>query len=237
MAQAYVWLITGANRGIGLEMVKQLLQSPSNIVVAASRNPAKATELQGLAEKANGKLHLVILDVTDKESINKAAKEVAGFLGGKGIDYLINNAGVILGGEDTAFSLDVDILTKTFVTNVAGPAYVTQAFIGLVEKSEKKTVVNISSTVGSIGSDFGAIGASYAISKAALNMLTYKEAKEKPEITVISMCPGWLQTDMGGPNASHPVSVGVEGVLKTILSLKPENSGQFFNFQGQHVPW
>ncbi len=84
-----------ANRGIGLEMVKQLLQSPSNIVVAASRNPAKATELQGLAEKANGKLHLVILDVTDKESINKAAKEVAGFLGGKGIDYLINNAGVV----------------------------------------------------------------------------------------------------------------------------------------------
>ncbi|RDX40869.1 NAD(P)-binding protein [Lentinus brumalis] len=237
MTQEYVWLITGANRGIGLEMVKQLLQSPANIIVAAARDPAKATELQRLAEKAGGKLRLLALDVTDKESINKAAKEVAEPLGGKGIDYLINNAGVMLGGEDMVFSMDVDILTKTFATNVGGPALVTQAFIGLVEKSEKKTVVNISSTVGSIASDFGAKAASYAISKAALNMLTYKEAKEKPDITVISMCPGWLQTDLGGPDAILPVSVGVEGVLKTILALKPEDSGKFFNFQGQGVPW
>ncbi|RDX40549.1 NAD(P)-binding protein [Lentinus brumalis] len=94
MAQEYVWLITGANRGIGLEMVKQLLQSPSNTVVAACRSPAKATELQQLAEKAGGKLHVVALDVSDKESVNKAAKEVAGILGGRGIDYLVNNAGV-----------------------------------------------------------------------------------------------------------------------------------------------
>ncbi|RDX40873.1 NAD(P)-binding protein [Lentinus brumalis] len=237
MTREYVWLITGANRGIGLEMVKQLLQSPSNIIIAASRNPAKATELQGLAEKAGGKLHLVALDVTDKESISQAAQEVAGVLGGKGIDYLINNAGILPGGEDTAFSLDVDILASTFATNVGGPVYVAQAFIGLVEQSEKKTVVNISSVLGSIGSDVGVIWASYAITKAALNMLTYKEAKEKPDITVISMCPGWLQTDMGGPNASHPVSVGVEGVLKTILSLTPEDSGKCFNFDGQPVPW
>ncbi|TFK87311.1 NAD-P-binding protein [Polyporus arcularius HHB13444] len=213
MTQEYVWFITGANRGIGLEMVKQLLQSPANIIVAAARDPAKATELQGLAENAGGKLRLL------------------------GIDYLINNAGVMLGGEDTAFSMYVDVLTKTFATNVGGPALVTQAFIGLVEKSEKKTVVNISSTVGSIASDFGAKAASYAISKAALNMLTYKEAKEKPDLTVILMCPGWLQTDLGGPDAILPVSVGVGGVLKTILALKPEDSGTFFNFQGQGVPW
>ncbi len=76
-------------------MVKQLLQSPANIIVAAARDPAKATELQRLAEKAGGKLRLLALDVTDKESINKAAKEVAESLGGKGIDYLINNAGVV----------------------------------------------------------------------------------------------------------------------------------------------
>ncbi len=114
MSEEYVWLITGyvshqvhasyisltrnsrsANRGIGLETVKQLLQSPSNIIIAACRNPAKATELQELAKKAGGKAHLVELDVSDKESINKAAKEVSGVLGGKGIDYLVNNAGIV----------------------------------------------------------------------------------------------------------------------------------------------
>ncbi|TFK81889.1 NAD(P)-binding protein [Polyporus arcularius HHB13444] len=237
MSQEYVWLITGANRGIGLELVRQLLQAPSNIVVAACRNPSKATELQELAAKASGRLHLVALDVTSKESINQAAEEVAKTFGGKGIDYLVNNAGILPGGQDTAFSMDVNILEETFVTNVAGTAYVTQAFIGLVEKSAKKTIVNISSTLGSIGSDFGVQSASYAISKAALNMLTYKEAKEKPDITAISMCPGWLQTDMGGKNATHPVSVGVAGILKKVLSLKPEDSGQFFNFQGERVPW
>ncbi|KAI0696967.1 NAD-P-binding protein [Cerioporus squamosus] len=238
MAQEYVWLITGANRGIGLEMVKQLLQSPSNTVVAACRNPAKAADLQQLAETAGGKLHVVALDVADKASIKQAAKEVAGIVGEKGIDYLINNAGIVMpGGADTAFGMDLDVLQQTFVTNVAGPAAVAQAFVGLVEKSEKKTIVNVSSTMGSIGSNWGVIGASYGISKTALNMLTYKEAKEKPEITAISMCPGWLQTDMGGENAMHPVSVGVAGVLKTILSLKREDSGQFFNFEGKHVPW
>ncbi|RDX43549.1 NAD(P)-binding protein [Lentinus brumalis] len=237
MSEEYVWLITGANRGIGLEIVKQLLQSPSNIIIAACRNPAKATELQELAKKAGGKVHVIELDVSDKESINKAAKEVSGVLGGKGIDYLVNNAGIALGGHDTAFSMDLDVMQKTFATNVVGPAYVAQAFIGLVEKSEKKTIVNISSTIGSIASDFGGSAASYAISKTALNMLTYKQAKEMPQITVISMCPGWLQTDLGGSNATHPVSVGVAGVLKTISSLKPEDSGQFLNFRGERVPW
>ncbi|RDX40550.1 NAD(P)-binding protein [Lentinus brumalis] len=150
---------------------------------------------------------------------------------------LCRGISVALGGADTAFSMDGDVLQKTFVTNVVGPAYVSQAFVDRVEKSEKKTIVNISSTVGSIASDFGAAPASYGISKTALNMLTYKQAKEKPDITVISMCPGWLQTDMGGQNAMHPVSVGVAGVLKTISSLKSGDSGKFFNFQGENVPW
>ncbi len=181
-----------ANRGIGLETVTQLLQSPSITVLAGCRNPAKATELQALSEQAGGRLYLVALDITDKESVNKAVKEVAGLLGGKGVDYLVNNAAIVRlyiccvlfvaddtcdrlklpgGLGDTAFGMDVDDLAATFVTNVVGTAYVTQAFIGLVERSTKKTVVNISSTVGSIGFDFGATGASYAVSKAALNML------------------------------------------------------------------
>ncbi|KAI0715867.1 NAD(P)-binding protein [Cerioporus squamosus] len=237
MTDQHVWLVTGSNKGIGLELVRQLLSSPSNIVIAACRNPSKASELQSLSESTQGRLHLVALDVSSKESINNAAREVAGMTGEKGVDYLINNAGINPGGEDTAFTLDVDVLEQVFVTNVIGPAYVAQAFSKLIEKSAKKTIVNISSTLGSIGADFGTRCTSYSVTKAALNMLTYKEAKEKPEITAICMCPGWLQTDMGGQAAEYPVSVGVAGILKTIDSLKPEDSGQFFNFKGERVPW
>ncbi|KAI0692430.1 NAD-P-binding protein [Cerioporus squamosus] len=239
MTQGYVWFITGANRGVGLEMVKQLLQPTFNAVtiVAACRTPSKAMELRELSEQANGKFQLVALDVANKESVYHVAEEVAEILRGQGIDYLVNNAGILPGGTDTAFDMDVAVMQETFATNVAGPAYVAQAFIGLVEMSAKKTIVNISSTLGSMGSDPGAVHASYAVSKAALNMLTYKEAKEKPGIISISMCPGSLQTDMGGTGATYPVSVGVAGILKTVRSLKPEDSGQFFNFKGDHVPW
>ncbi len=174
---------------------------------------------------------------------------------------------------DTAFCMDVGVLEETFTTNVSGPTHVAQAFVGLVEKSAKRTIVNISSTLGSMGADPGAVHASYAVSKAGLNMLvrllsplhapsrtadfaqTYKEAKEKPSLIVISMCPGSLQTgqcilvsrsrilltrihaDMGGEGATYPVSVGVAGILKTVRSLKKEDSGTFFNFKGEHVPW
>ncbi|RPD61753.1 NAD-P-binding protein [Lentinus tigrinus ALCF2SS1-7] len=239
MSENHVWLITGANRGIGLELVKQLLQSPSNTVIAGCRSPSKAADLQGLAAQANGRLHLVALDVSSQESVTTAAVEVARIpsIAEKGIDYLVNNAGILPGGYDTAFGMDFSHLEQTFNTNVIGPARVAQAFVGLVEKSTKKTIVNISSTMGSIGSDPGAHGSSYAISKTALNMLTYKEAKEKSDITVISMCPGWLQTDLGGSSAPLHVSVGVEGIIKTVAGLTPSDSGKFFNMKGEIVPW
>ena len=178
-----------ANRGIGLELVKQLLQSPSNTVIAGCRTPSKASELQEFAQQSTGRLHLVAIDVSNKDSIGAAAAEVAKIpaVAEKGIDYLVNNAGIVrilstcsrrVFAEytsqlyaDTAFSVDAAILEQTFITNVVGPARVAQAFIGLVEKSTKKTIVNISSTLGSVGSDLGVQNASYSISKAALNML------------------------------------------------------------------
>ncbi|KAI0703331.1 NAD-P-binding protein [Earliella scabrosa] len=234
--EAYVWLITGASRGIGLEMTRQLLQSPANTVLAACRTPSKAVALQDLAKEAAGTLHVLKLDANSTDSIRAAADEAAKILGNTGIDYIVNNAGVNIQNDD-AFEGNVDLLVKTFVTNVTGPAYVSHAFLPLLEKGGKKTIVNISSTLGSIGFEFSADETSYAISKTALNMLTYKQAKTRPDITTISMCPGWLATDMGGANAMHPVSVGVEGVLKVVASLTPEKSGQFFNFQGERVPW
>ncbi|KAI0737529.1 NAD-P-binding protein [Daedaleopsis nitida] len=232
-----IWFITGTNRGIGLEMTRQLLESPLNTIIAACRNPLNATALNELANDAKGQLHVVKLVVDDERSIRACANEVAQIIGDKGVDYVVNNAAVNTGHEDYAYSMDVGTMVEVFKTNVAGPAYVAQAFRSLLEKSRKKTIVNISSTLGSVGSDFGAWHASYSVTKAALNMLTYKLAKDRPDITVVSMCPGWLQTDMGGPGATHPVSVGAGGMLNVIQSLTPEKTGKFFNFKGEEVPW
>ncbi|KAI0765301.1 NAD-P-binding protein [Fomes fomentarius] len=235
--EGHVWLITGANRGIGLEMARQLLQAEGNSVIAGVRTPSKATALMELQSGAKGKLYIVRIDITEKDSVCACADEVARLVGDKGVDYIVNNAAVNIAQEDYAFTADIEVLQKVFFTNVAGPAYVAHAFLPLLEKSKKKSIVNISSTLGSLNADFGAYHTSYSISKAALNMLTYKQAKERPDITAISMCPGWLQTDMGGANATLPVSIGVSGVLKTIASLTPEKSGLFFNYKGEQVPW
>ncbi|KAI0737547.1 NAD-P-binding protein [Daedaleopsis nitida] len=233
----HVWFITGTSRGIGLEMTRQLLDSPANTVIAACRAPSKASALHELATSAKGTLHVVPVDVDGRESIHACAAEVARILGDKGVDYVINNAGVNTTQEDHAFTMGVDAMTKNFHTNVAGPAHVAQAFCALLEKSGKKTLVNISSVLGSNGTDYGASHASYSVSKAAVNMLTTKQAKERPDLTVISLCPGWLQTEMGGPKAPHPVDVGVAGLLHVIQSLTPDKSGRFFNFEGKELPW
>ncbi|KAI0325668.1 NAD-P-binding protein [Cubamyces sp. BRFM 1775] len=233
--QSYVWFITGASRGIGLELTKQLLESPSNIILAACRDPSKATALKTLAQSSNGRVHVLTADVTNHQSIRDAAKEAASIVGDSGIDYLVNNAGII--AADSAFTADPAVMQKLFDTNVVGPAYVTQVFLPLVEKSGKKTVVNVSSELGRLTADYGALATSYSITKAALNMLTYKQQKERPDIVFISLCPGWLKTDLGGQGAPNDVDVGVAGVIKTITGLTPQDSGKFFNYKGENVAW
>ncbi|CDO74376.1 hypothetical protein BN946_scf184956.g5 [Trametes cinnabarina] len=233
----YVWLVTGANRGIGLELTKQLLRNPSNIVLAACRNPDQAAALNEVAQAANGRVHVLCLDVTDRSSIRDAFSEATRILGDKGIDYLLNNAAINLRDWDSAFTLDPDVMQQVFETNVVGPAYITQVFLPLVEKSAKKMVVNVSSELGRFNADFGTRSTSYSVAKAGLNMLTYKQQKERPDIVFISLCPGWLKTDMGGQEAPNDVAVGVEGVIKTILGLTPVDSGKFFNWKGQELSW
>ncbi|KAI0765943.1 NAD-P-binding protein [Trametes elegans] len=232
--QQYIWLITGASRGIGLELTKQLLASPSNVVLAACRAPSKATALTAVVESAKDRAHIIPLDVEDIQSVNDAVKQVTTAIGSKGIDYLINNAGISV---DTAFTMKPDVMEHIFKVNVVGPTLVAQAFRAFVEKSAKKTIVNMSSTMGSLGSETGSMAPSYSISKSALNMLTYKQSRECPDLTVISVCPGHLKTDLGGPTARLDVSVGVAGVLKVIHSLTPEDTGKFVNFRGDVVPW
>ncbi|KAI0628099.1 NAD-P-binding protein [Trametes polyzona] len=231
------WLVTGASRGIGFEIVRQLLQSPNNLVIAACRSPEKASALNALKDSAKGTLHLIQFDVTDWDSIRAAPKAIAPILGDRGLDYLINNAGIAV--EDTAFKFDPEEMLRVLRTNAVGPALVSQTLLPFLDKSSTKKILNISSTLGSVASadTFGPRGASYSMSKSALNMLTYKQKQERPDITAITLCPGWVKTDMGGQEAQLEPQESISGILKVITSAKPEDSGKYFRYNGEHIPW
>ncbi|KAI0667313.1 NAD-P-binding protein [Trametes maxima] len=231
------WLVTGASRGIGLEIVRQLLTSVDNVVIAAARTPDKADALNALKTDAKGSLRVVKLDVSDFDSIRAAAKELDPVLSQSGLDYLVNNAGITQ--MDTAYTIDPEVLLRILRTNVAGPALLSSVLLPYLDKGKVKKVLNISSTAGSITSieRVGKIAASYSISKSALNMLTAKQKLERPDITVISLCPGWVKTDLGGDNALLEPKDSVAGVLKIITEAKPEDSGRFIRFNGDSIPW
>ncbi|KAI0715865.1 C-factor [Cerioporus squamosus] len=221
----YTWLITGCSRGIGLELAKQLLESPSNFIIGTARDPAKATALQSLKDTARGTLEVIQLDVDDTNGIERSVEVVKAILGDRGLDYLVNNA-AINQKIDTAFTMNVDGWTQVFKTNVAAPALIAQLYLPLVEKSEKKTIVNVSSSLGAFGYGYGETWAS-----------TYKQKAERPDLMVICLCPGWVKTDMGGEEAPLTLTESVTAIAKVITSLKPEDSGRLINFRHEVVPW
>ncbi|KAH9887894.1 NAD-P-binding protein [Cubamyces lactineus] len=232
------WLVTGSSRGIGFELVRQLLASPEHLVVAACRNPTSATALHGLKNHAKGTLHIIQMDVSDFDSVRASAKPLESILGGIGLDYLINNAGIAT--RDTSFTLDPDELLRIFRTNAAGPALVSQICLPFLEKGRKKVILNISSTAGSITTTINEIGArnmSYAISKAALNMLTVKQKAERPDIIAITLCPGWVKTDMGGEEAYVDTEESISKILAMITSVTAADSGKYLRYNGESIPW
>ncbi|KAL1948583.1 hypothetical protein VTO73DRAFT_10389 [Trametes versicolor] len=235
------WLVTGASRGIGFEIVRQLAAVPTNLVVAACRNPDKATALAELKSNAKGTLHLVQLDVSDFANVRALPAKLQPILGSTGLDYLISNAGIAI--IDSAFKLDPDAFLKTVRTNAAGPALLSQVLLPLLEKAPTKKILHVSSTSGSIGSVAGMANrthqlvASYAMSKAALNMLAYKQKVEKPDFTVITLCPGWVQTDMGGENAVLKPEESVAGIIKVIMNATTADSGKYLRQTGEEIPW
>jgi len=236
MSQVYTWLITGASRGIGLETVRQLVSSPTNFVIATCRNPDRASDLQALKEGAKGVLHIAQLDVGDLESIKASKKVVEPLLGDKGLDYLLNNAAVNH-APDNAFDFPVNNFNETMSLNVVGPAVLTETYISHIEKSDRKVVMNMSSGLASIGLDLGPKCVTYSISKAAVNMLTYKQAKEKPNVKFVVIDPGWVKTDMGGEGAMLEPQDSVSGILDVLTKLTQVQSGKFFRYNGTALPW
>jgi len=228
-------LVTGANRGLGLEFVQQLLARGAR-VIAACRQPGRALKLTELAAAHPGHLHVLPLDLARERSIAGLAHE-AGMLTDR-LDALINNAGVLVSGERYG-ELNAKAFAETFATNVIGPLLLTQALTSLLEHGDAARVVNLSSDLGSHADTLAFNTPSYAISKAALNMVTRLTAAELGPrgITVISLNPGWVRTDMGGARAPLAANESVAAMLEVIDGLKPGDSGRFLDYSGAEVAW
>jgi NAD(P)-dependent dehydrogenase (short-subunit alcohol dehydrogenase family) len=226
-------LVTGANRGLGLEFVRQLLARGDH-VVATCRHPGKATALNPLAGQFPGRLHVLPLDVADPKSIVELARELP--LVCETLDLLVNSAGVLHSGERFG-SLTPANLDDSFRTNARGPLLLAQALAPLLADGAR--VANITSELGSIASlaRFGT--PSYNISKAAQNMVTALLAKALATrgIIVLALHPGWVQTDMGGSGASLAPAPSVQGLLQVIDGATLPSSGQFLDWRGDALSW
>lgn len=226
------WLISGASRGIGLELVKQLLASGQN-VIGACRNPEGARDLWEIEADYKTRFRPMKLDVSDQASIDAAAASISN----SPIDVLVNNAGILRGSESGLMTLNFDDILKSFQINAVGPMRVSRAFMPNLRLAHAPKVINITSKMGSIDDNTSGGYYGYRMSKSALNMFNSCLKSEFKEITAVVMHPGWVKTDMGGPSAPIDVYDSVKGLLSVINSLTLSDSGKFLDFKGQGIKW
>ena len=238
MTSPRIALVTGANKGIGLEIVRQLARQ-GVVAIIGARDRAKGEAAARTLAAEGLDAPVVALDVTDGESIVEAVSGIARLYGR--IDILVNNAAILIDGpggfNSSLFDLTADTARRTYETNVMGPVRVTQAVAPVMKSCGYGRIVNVSSGAGQL-SDMRSGFPAYRMSKAALNAFTRISANELAPsgIKVNAVCPGWVRTDMGGPNADRPVEKGAE--TPVWLALLPDNgpSGGFFRDK-QPIPW
>ena len=228
-------LVTGANRGLGLEFTRQLLARGDH-VVATARHPGRATALNALAGEHPGRLNVLPLDVASGRSRNELVHELPLVLGDAPLDLLVNNAGVLHSGERWGH-LDEAILEDSLRTNAIGPFLLAQALAPRLRDGGR--IADLSSMMASLATRSEFRAPSYCISKAAQNMATVMLAKALAPrgIAVVALCPGWVHTDMGGEQAPVQPADSVAGLLRVIDGLAPADSGRFLNWQGEAMAW
>jgi NAD(P)-dependent dehydrogenase (short-subunit alcohol dehydrogenase family) len=236
-------VVTGANRGLGLEFARQLAAAGDE-VVAGARQPKTADALNKLASASGGRVTVVRLDVGDPHDIAAAALHIGERF--DAVDLLVNNAGIWTAPDrpDRASSgpladLRSDAVLEVLRINAVAPILVTQALAPRLAAAGRSAVVNVSSWLGSIREATNRGNLAYAMSKAALNMLTGRLAAELAGqgTIVVSMSPGWVATDMGGPSAPLRPPESVTGMLNVVDRLTPAQSGSFLDHAGAVLPW
>jgi NAD(P)-dependent dehydrogenase (short-subunit alcohol dehydrogenase family) len=226
-------VVTGANRGIGLEFVRQLSERGDS-VLATARRPGEADELGALAEEDARDIDIAQLDIADAHSV--AAFEAR--LAERRLDVLINNAGTY-GKSGGLGSLDYESIERTFDINAMGALRTVEASLEALRRSEGAKIINLTSKMGSIDDNGSGGSYAYRMSKAALNMATRSLAIDlEPEgIVALVVHPGWVQTRMGGQNALITPEQSVTHMLELIDEAGPEHSGKFWEWDGGEISW
>lgn len=234
-------VVTGASRGLGLELVAQHARRGDR-VLATCRRPEAATDLAALAAEHPGRVRVARLDVDDPASIEGAAAEGARWPGA--VDLLWSNAGVYPGRPGTPVeegplgTLRAEDGLSVLAVNAVGAVLLAQAFLPLLRRGERPRLVTLSSGYASLELNQGT-PYWYGASKAALNMLHRSLAADPAArgVVVLMLSPGWARTDMGGPNAPTPVEDAVAGMIRVADESGPERNGAFLDWQGHRVPW
>lgn len=237
-----VALVTGANKGIGFEVARQLVREGFRVFLGARDEKAGNAATEKLNEESRksgkgeglGSVSFLHMDISDQDSIKRAAEDF-----GKQsdrLDALVNNAGIALDEDKDVLSITPETFETTLRTNTLGALLVSQAFVPFLKKSDAPRIVNVSSGGGQL--DGGADGWSpaYCISKTALNGVTSQLAAALPDFAVNSVCPGWVRTDMGGSNATRSVAEGASGIVWLASEAPQKETGKFFKDR-KVIPW
>ena len=233
MTDKPVIVVTGGNRGIGFEICHQLAGRGARVVLTARQAQAGEESIKRLAaQKLSAQFHP--LNVTDPESAAALRDHLDRTFGR--LEVLINNAGIFSKEDGTGLNVKLATVRATFETNTLAPLHLSQALTPLLKRSSTARIVNVSSGMGAL-SDMQGGYAAYRISKTALNAVTAILAAElRGAVAVNSVCPGWVRTDMGGPNAERDVSQGAAGIVWLALDAPQDLTGKFVRDR-KVIPW
>lgn len=223
-------LVTGANKGIGFEVARELKAKGFRVFLGARKEKAGREAAKKIGERAS----FLKIDVADAASIGEAAKEVEQSV--DHLDVLVNNAGILLDEDKAALTMTRQIFETTMRTNALGPLLVTAAFQPLLARSPAPRIVNVSSGGGQLtdGADGWAPG--YCISKTALNGVTVQLAAALPKFAINSVCPGWVRTDMGGAGANRSLEEGADTIVWLATDAPQKLTGKFLRDR-KEIPW
>jgi NAD(P)-dependent dehydrogenase (short-subunit alcohol dehydrogenase family) len=227
-------LITGASRGIGLEMVRYGMDQGWH-VLACCRHPFQAEKLLSMAQLANGRVSVHLADMSELATLQALAYE----LRHEAIDMLINNAGVYGSDKNQFGQVDVHDWLETFKVNSIAPLKMSELFIEQLSMGQSKIIACLSSKMGSMEDNTSGGSYIYRSSKAALNAVVKSMSIDLADkkIKCVALHPGWVKTDMGGPDAEISTKESVSQIFETLLNLSIEDSGRFIDIDGSDIPW